>query len=212
MTLIKDLGRINLPPWTGIRVMMMPFDMQDVRTLPNSLGLWRGVVRVMCELADQEGVGYLTIDEADVKAGTTHRRPGMHVDGVGPDGKVGGWGGGGGYGKNGMMMVSSHVGCRAWDVDITGWAGPKSDGDCSHVSQYLRDKDSLIMKPNRAYWCGPMMVHEAIPMKENTKRSFVRVSYPSNAPWYEGYTVNPLGVQPTGPIHPARDKYMAYRP
>jgi hypothetical protein len=52
----------------------------------------------------------------------------------------------------------------------------------------------------------------AIPMRHDRKRSLVRLSMPSDCPWYEGYTRNPLGVEPTGPVHPARTEFMAYRP
>jgi hypothetical protein len=63
--------------------------------------------------------------------------------------------------------------------------------------------------PGVAYWCGPLTVHEALPMRQETARQFVRLSGPSDAPWHEGYTVNPLGIRPTGPIAPRRpDRYM----
>lgn len=60
------------------------------------------------------------------------------------------------------------------------------------------------------YGCGALTVHKSIPMVKDTPRQFVRLSMPSDAPWYEGYTVNPLGVKPTGPIHDRR-AFMDYR-
>lgn len=206
-TLLRDMGRINLPPPTGIRVMMMPFDLGRAReTLPNTLGLWRGVVNAMCGLVDDlTGIGYLTIDEALVEAGTTHRRPGLHIDGVGPYG-----GGGGGYaGREGMLMVASHVGCRVWDQKLT--FNPGKDGDCSHLAKLLDPDKAVVLRPNRAYWCSPVAVHETIPAETDVMRQFCRISFPSEEPWHEGYTPNPLGIQPTGPIHPARTEYMGYR-
>jgi len=68
------------------------------------------------------------------------------------------------------------------------------------------------MQPNIVYWCSQMAVHEALPMTKLTKRQFCRISANSKAPWYEGYTENPLGIKPDGPIHPRRAEYMNYRP
>lgn len=198
---------ITLPRFTGVRVMMMPFLLHHpLTTLPNYLGQWVDVIDAALG-GYLYGVGYLTVDEALVKAGETHRRPGPHVDGIGPDGGHGGWGSGGGYGASGMYMASSHVGCRVWLGEIPGEPGP--DGDCSHLE--LDPDAAQILQPRSLWWCDSLCVHEAIPMAEDTKRQFMRISMPSTCPWYEGYTENPLGIQPTGPIH-ARRSGMEYRP
>ncbi len=67
------------------------------------------------------------------------------------------------------------------------------------------------MQPNTLYWCSPLCVHESLMTRHPAARQFVRVSMPSDAPWHEGYTPNPLGILPTGPIHGPR-KGMRYRP
>ena len=207
---IRQLGLIAFPAFAGVRVMMMPFKFRDRASLPASLGGWVDVVMGLCSLvrSHEEGVAYITIDEAVVQAGETHRRPGLHVDGVGPDGSLGGWGGGGGYGKSGMLTASSVVGCRGWSKDFVGTPG--LNGDCAHLADQCRDDEAIIFEPNGAYWCSPLAVHESIPMRESTRRQFARLSMPSDAPWYEGYTKNPIGVQPAGPIHPRRAE-MDYR-
>lgn len=208
---VEDLGPFQLPAYSGIRWMMMPFRLEDVqRTI--TAAAWHEALQRMVALAPvQEGVGYLTIDEAEVEPGTTHRRPGIHVDGVGPTGGIGGWGGGGGgWGTGGMIVVASHLGCRAWVGAFETRIGP--NGDCSHMKGMLRDEDAIPLLGQRAYWLNESCVHEPLPLATRTKRQFVRLSLPSDAPWYEGYTRNPLGVEPTGPIHPARAEFMAYRP
>ncbi len=68
------------------------------------------------------------------------------------------------------------------------------------------------MDAEEVFWCGPLAVHESIPMTQDCARQFVRVSMPNDAPWYDGYTVNPVGVKPTGPIHESRDEFMRFRP
>lgn len=65
-----------------------------------------------------------------------------------------------------------------------------------------------MFKPNVVYWVDGLCVHESVPMVRDCDRQFSRLSMPSDAPWFEGYTVNPLGVMPSGEILPAR-KYMA---
>lgn len=209
---VKDLGAFQLPAYTGIRWMMMPFRLEDVQRTITAED-WHEALQRMVALAPvQEGVGYLTIDEAEVEPGTTHRRPGIHVDGVGPTGGLGGWGGGGGggWGTGGMIVVASHLGCRAWAGDFEARIG--ANGDCSHMKSMLRDEDAIPLVGQRAYWLNESCIHEPLPLAQRTKRQFVRLSLPSDAPWYEGYTRNPLGVEPTGPIHPARTEFMAYRP
>lgn len=208
---LEDFGPVDLPPFTGVRVMMQPFDLaRVVETLPN-LPQWVRAVEQMRDLTGvRGGVAYLTIDEAEVAAGDTHRRPGLHVDGVGPDGKPGAWGGGGGsWSACGMVLVASHVGCRAWRGAVDG--EPGADGCCAHLADLLRPEDAVELAPSRAWACGPLTVHESIPMARATRRQVARLSLPSSAPWFEGYTPSPVGVRPTGPILPRRPG-MEYRP
>lgn len=209
---VREVGRVSIPAYCGTRVMMMPFHLHDVAdTLPEDLARWRGAVQAIVEIGSvHHGTAYLTLDEAAISRGETHRRPGLHVDGVGPRGDAGGWGGGGGYGSNGMLMTSTHVGCVAWNQMFEGWPGP--DGDCAHLAKQLHDDAMVELQPGVVYHCGPMTVHQALPMTEACRRSFMRISMPSDSPWYEGYTENPTGVRPTGPIHPRRVAQMAYRP
>lgn len=71
--------------------------------------------------------------------------------------------------------------------------------------------EPIVFQPNTVYWCGPTTIHEALPMTVDTYRQFMRISMPNDGAWHEGYTENPFGVKPTGPIHPARKEFMAYR-
>ena len=130
------------------------------------------------------------------------------MDGIGPDGREAGWGGGAKYGANGMLLAADVTGCCGWYQDFEGYPGP--NGDCSHLADQLGRE--VLFAADKVFWCGPLAVHKAIPMRHDRKRSLVRLSMPSDCPWYEGYTRNPLGVEPTGPVHPARTEFMAYRP
>jgi hypothetical protein len=48
-------------------------------------------------------------------------------------------------------------------------------------------------------------IYDPVPQPQATERTFARLSLPSDGPWFEGYTENPLGVMPTGPILPPRE-------
>ncbi len=191
--------------------MMMPFLLEDAMSIPGGVAQWRQFVASITQKAGAPKIGtaYLTIDEALVETGETQRRPGLHVDGVGPSGDAGGWGGGGGWGSNGMIVAASVAGCNVYAGDFDGWPAP--NGDCTHLKDECATKERVLLDANQAYWLSPMTVHEVFPMKETVKRQFVRISMPSNSPWYEGYTENPNGIKPTGPIHPARTEFMQFR-
>ena len=207
----QDVGSICFPVFSGLRIMMMPVRLETpASSLPDSMSMWRRALVGLVSLGvAREGVGYLTIDESFVDAGTTHRRPGLHVDGVGPDGRAAGWGGGGKYAANGMLVASDVVGCVGYRGAFRGV--PAANGDCSHLREQATATGGERMLTNRVYSCGALCVHESLPMPAGTRRTFVRLSMPSDCPWYEGYTRNPTGVEPTGPVHSRRSEFMGYR-
>lgn len=195
---IVDLGGVQLPAFTGTRAMMMPFRAEDEKTVP--FVEWRPVVsELLRRVGSVRGVAYLTLDEALVRKGETHRRPGLHVDGA----RAGdGWSPPNPtpYGYSGMILVSSHVGCAAYPGEYDG--DPLPSGDCEHVRSQLRE--CIVFAPRHAYWCGHHALHEALPMPEDTRRQLLRISMPSPCAWFENYTPSPYGIQPTGDILPAR--------
>ncbi len=201
---IKRIGYMSLPKFSDMRIMMLPFLLENIDTLPDDLTHWRDAVIQLCELSPvKTGVAYLTIDEKCLKEGQTHRRAGLHVDGVYKNG-AGGWGGGGGaWGKSGLLTVSSHLGCRVWNQSFIGQPG--EEGECDHLAIQCKPECEVLLEPFEVYWLGSHCVHESLPMITDVMRTFVRLSMPSRAPWFEGYTVNPKGIKPTGPILPRRE-------
>ena len=198
----KHLGKIELPEFKGTRIMMMPIILGDIESIPDFLGDWNKAIANLFEMANcKEGIAYLTIDEKRVEPAKTHRREGKHVDGV-FQGSYGGWGGGGGWGSvgNGMLTVASHPGCRAWAGEFIG--RPGWEGECDHLADQC--DEGTLFGANEVYWLDGLCVHESVPMTRAVDRQFVRLSMPSDAPWFDGYTVNPLGVKPTGRILPRR--------
>lgn len=201
---IAIVDRVSLPTFSGIRVMMMPFLVHDPRgSLPRDLDGYLPVLAMACQHAGRRGTGYVTIDEAHVSAGQTHRRPGLHVDGVG------GWGAQGSWGAQGWYTTSSHYGCDAWAQSFDGVPG--SDGGCEHLRAQCRVTALVPLRPGVLYELNPLAVHVARPMSSATRRQFLRVSMPSSAPWFDGYTRNPRGIEPGGPVMPRRTAEMDYR-
>lgn len=210
-SVFERVAEVQLPKFSGVRVMMLPVIIGDVNSLPDFVSGYRTCFEQMCAHAQEHNgkVGYLTIDEKVVEPKSTHRRGGAHVDGV-YNGGAGGWGGGGGgsWGShgNGMLTVSSPAGCRAWNQFFEGWPG--MEGEAEHLLGQAKDENCTLFEPNVLYWVDGLCVHESVPFTEATQRQFVRLSLPNEGPWFEGYTVNPLGVMPTGPILPARTQFM----
>lgn len=200
----EKVGSVTLPTFSGIRIMMMPVRMGDIKSLPDYLSAWKETVSRLFKFSKcKEGIGYLTIDEKVVEKGLTHRREGLHVDGI-YQGSCGGWGGGdgGGWGSvgNGMLTVSNYPGCIAYNQDFQGFPG--MEGECDHLKSQCRD--GTIFNAHEVFWLDGLCVHESMKVPEAVKRQFVRLSNPSTAPWFEGYTENSMGVKPTGKILPRR--------
>lgn len=194
---LKEVGELDFPNWSGTRIQMMPVMMSDPESIPANLGNWKDAFVRLCSFSKgAKGIGYLTIDERKVKAGEVHRRPGLHVDGMGV------WGRGGGWGINGMLMSSNVEACVAWNQEFLGYpnkgtdVGDPREGDCEHLREQASDLFRLALRAGRVYWCEAMCVHESIPVKVDAFRTFVRLSMPSYSEWPVNCTPNPLGIKP----------------
>lgn len=217
----KKLKEVYLPEFSGTRILMLPFLMEDIGTLPNDLSHYHQTVTELVDISPvKKGVAYLTIDEKEVKVNETHRMGGLHVDGIGSEGQTvsdciwatvglrnyissmwseGKWDEGADR-IGGMITVSNPAGCRAWNKLFVGKA--KINGNCEHLREQFPESEATIFESSMAYWCNFSCVHESMMTKEGTPRTFVRLSMPSDAPWYAGYTKNPKGIHPTGATVP----------
>lgn len=200
------LSTIDFPRFTGRRLMMLPFDVEDPDSLhPAQVGGYAPIVfALLAQVEHRPGVGYLTIDEGLVEAGTTQRRPGLHVDGCGA------YGGGGGYAREGMILAASCDPPLLYDVEA---AAPSAEGDCEHERGRLGTP--LDMRAGEAWWCASHCVHESQPMSQPMSqtgpRQFLRISLPSDAAFHWPYTPNIMGVQPPTAPGPDRALFMRYR-
>lgn len=196
---------MKFPEFSGTRIMMMPVKIGTVAGVPEHYHKFVHTLFGMCEARFHGQIGYLTIDEREVKAGNSLRRGGLHVDGY-YQGRCGAWGGGGGWGSvgNGMLTVSSTAHCEAYLGVAYGEIG--SEGEADKLD--LTHCKPALFGAGDVYWVDGACVHESLPVVEDTKRQFVRLSMPNNGPWFEGYTKNPAGIQPSAETLPMRDKFM----
>jgi hypothetical protein len=105
-----------------------------------------------------------------------------------------------------MLTISSSQHCKAYLGVFEGVPG--DEGECDHLKV---PNDGELFEDGHIYWVDGACVHESMPVVEQTKRQFVRLSMPSNGPWFEGYTENPTGITASNDILPSRDKFMRNR-
>ncbi len=78
-SLVKPNGKTSFPLFTGEQIYQVPFILGE--KLPEYLQRWQSTVDNMTRGLNCEGEAYLMIDQADVLAGMSHRRSGLHIDG-----------------------------------------------------------------------------------------------------------------------------------
>ncbi len=144
------------------------------------------VASLCCAAGANEGTAHMTVDEKIVGVGATQRRPGPHVDGCFIPEKNR-WGGGGGgwrhycndvgasaIGRMSIIVASSAAGCRAWRGEFD--ARPAPDGDMSHIEL----GDGELLPENVGFLLSSDCIHESLPMKQETKRTFLRIALPAS--------------------------------
>lgn len=194
---ILEVKAVEIPSWCGDRIYMHPIDLSGPVVLPYGVCRWQPLVDcALSSLPIREGIGYVTIDEKEVVAGQTHRRGGAHTDGN----YLYGWKGGGGWmtgtdGRylpeekhkaqycsttGGMLITSSHEGCRVWQGEYAG--EPRQGGDCEHLRSQLAKMTNLLLEPFKLYWMNSTAIHESLPMPQTVRRSLLRITLPADAP------------------------------
>jgi hypothetical protein len=189
----RQLGIIKLPAPSGIQIQMMPIVMHDRHSIPSRLKKWERTICKLMESINEEGVGYLTIDEARVQIGNSHRRPGLHIDGMG------GWGASSPWAKGGMICVSSEAACNLYLGEVVGQ--PAEEGNCEHLRGQIQP---TLQKRNAVWWLDGNCLHESLTFPKTTIRQFIRISSPSECRPYADFTKNPEGV-PLENCLPARN-------
>lgn len=196
---VKQLNKVVFPKHIMERLYQVPFTMDSI---PSSLWRWDSTIRAMLEGIEFDGNAYFMVDQAHVKAGTTHRRGGLHIDGnwveercehgVPPRHCTSNTSLGLVYkGRHlptpgpswdtitpltgGIVLASDISACRAviGEYDFTIGEG----GDCSGLD--VSNMDSVLLKPNTTYLGNVTLLHESIPVVEDCDRTLVRITLPN---------------------------------
>ena len=191
---IAPIGKIALPAFIGAQVYMRKHVIGEPVQIAEAPSFEPVVERMLGSISLPTGSEvFITVDQKELQAGTTHRRGGAHVDGN----YIFDWGGGGGgwltgvdgrvlspenhklqycNPDGGMLIVSDFQACRAWMGEFEGQ--PNQGGDCTHLTQGLAQNPSILLEPNRIYLTNSTCVHESLPLTEDVARTLVRITLP----------------------------------
>lgn len=86
-SIVEERGAVTFPEFACERIYMLEFTKKH--GLPFTLKHWQPTVDAMLDGVGTDGPIYLMVDQSEVKKGSYHRRPGLHIDGYWNPGK--GW-------------------------------------------------------------------------------------------------------------------------
>jgi len=196
-SIVKEKGAVTFPKHTMERVYMKAFHKEV--GLPAELKRWQPTIDQMLLEVDTDGPIYLMIDQGLVKANTTHRRKGVHIDGywvpelqthggghrthIHTAGKwqddIPKWNAGSEDWPDEAIILASSVAASA--AYIGEWSGEiREGGDCSHLD--LSDLQRIALQANKIYVGNVTMLHESTPVMEDVLRTLVRLSVPGWSP------------------------------
>jgi hypothetical protein len=177
---------IRFPEYSGIRCLMMPYIQGDPDSVPAAYAPYADIIgSVFIRKGD---IGFLTIDESPVVAGTPHRGKrakygrALHTEaGRDPNG-VYCWGGGG-WGKpphrvtldrDVRILLANNLddSCAVWGVEHE---DTSPDGDIGDVSDRYPYDAAILMKAREVHQIGILTPHESIPVRADFNRQFLRI-------------------------------------
>lgn len=207
---LLEQGRVEFPKFQGIDINMMPFVMGDRKSLPEEYHSYWPMIQQCVSDVQRGEIGYLTLQESDVAAGASQRRPGLHLEAPGWIKSGGGavmetlqhWGGGH-HDEDmieGGLFTASTVGhsCRAWNMkieDAEDVVGPL--GNAEHLRELLEEEAATFLSESTLYWMTDCTPHESMPLPDGTRRQYFRLVTSAVSIWYAKHsTANPLGIMP----------------
>ena len=193
---------IKFPLYSGTRCLMMPYIQGDVNSLPEEYSTYKDILSSV--FLTKGDIGFLTIDESPVVAGTPHRGArakysrALHTEaGILRD--TYGWGGGPVWGgkrtvtldRDTKILLASNVdnSCAVWDSTHE---DTSIDGDIGHLAGMYPYADATLLKEGEIREIGILTPHESLPVKQDVNRQFLRI-LGSGVHGRENYfTINPL--------------------
>ena len=202
------MKKIEFPPFTGLRCLMMPYIQGDPDSVPKEYRSYSTVIAsVFLHAGD---VGFLTIDESIAHAGKPHRgkrartNRALHTEaGVRPN-RVCVWGGN--WGDSERVTLDADVQIllsNNWDDSCALWGAwhpdTSRDGDIGHVADQYPYSKSILMKAGEVRRIGIFTPHESLPVKHTCQRQFLRIVSDGVRGREPYFTENP-SVKTTPPV------------
>ena len=176
---------ITFPQFSGIRCLMMPYIQGDPASVPEVYTPYRDIVgSVFLQKGD---IGFLTIDESFVVAGTPHRgqraqysralhtEAGKHwVD----DAYQWGWGWGSSnrvtLDRDTKILLANNLddSCAVWNAEHE---DTSLDGDIGHVADKYPYSNAVLLKAGEVHEIGILTPHESLPVRQDFDRQFLRI-------------------------------------
>lgn len=202
-SIVQGRGDVHFAEFTGERIYMREFRKRD--GLPPDLSRWQLTIDAMLDGIDTDGPIYLMVDQQRVRAGNMHRRGGVHIDGfwmpeifthgspvphhsTDPSPRRGNHAiraAGHGHGTDAkewpveaILLASTISACRAWEGNYDGAIG--NGGDCSGID--LSGLNEIGLEAGRCYAGNVTMLHESLPVLQDSLRTLVRLNVPGWEP------------------------------
>lgn len=195
-------SHISFPVYSGLRCLMMPYIQGEPTSVPDCYQSYFDIIsNVFLKRGD---VGYLTIDESPVLAGSPQRGArakygrAIHTEaGKRPYGMYG-WGGSG-WGSSDAVTLERNVEillannidntCAIWDAvhENTSFDGDIGD----YADEYPYSKATMVLA-GEVHRIGILTPHESVPVKNSTNRQFLRIVGNGVYGREPYFTINPL--------------------
>lgn len=180
------IATIKFPEYSGIRCLMLPYIQGDPGSVPvQYLGKYAEIIDQLC--LERGKIGFLTIDESPVIAGSAHRGQrakygrALHTEaGKNP---IACWGGGGNNwgGKPNvtldnntriLLANSMNRSCAVWDAVHENTSLDGDIGDCAKDYPY---EHARYLAAGEVAQIGIFTPHESMPVEQNCLRQFIRI-------------------------------------
>lgn len=173
------------PEFSGLRCLMMPYIQGEPESVPREYGAYAEIVRDV--FVCRGDVGYLTIDESVACAGEPHRGQraryarALHTEagvvrGIYGWGDVPSWGGGRRVllDRDVRVLLASNTGgtCAVWDAEHP---DTSEDGDIGDRANLYPYSIARILGAGEVANIGILTPHESLPVKETSRRQFLRI-------------------------------------
>lgn len=193
---------VTFPEYSGVRCLMMPYIQGDPDSVPDGFEAYHDTIATF--FLDAGEIGFLTIDESPVAAGTPHRGDrakfgralhteaglcgcgihrwgtptwgGRHNVTLDPDTKI-------------LLANSIANSCAIWDVVHPDTSTDGDIGDMAHMYPY---DEAEFMAAGEARCIGILTPHESIAVQTDVDRQFLRIMGSGVHGREPYFTTNPL--------------------